>query len=111
MVILVFFNVLKIANVQPLVGQKGPHIPTVVPKKMAVLIKMQSTGEKQQFTQPNKMLDYLISRLENLKILMEFEAKYFEKDRYSQRTVLQKQLCKKYFFKRFWDRGVSQNCK
>ena len=28
MVILVFFNVLKIANVRPLVGQKGPYNPT-----------------------------------------------------------------------------------
>ena len=39
---------------------------------------MQSTGEKQQYTWTNKMLDDLIISLENFKILMEFKAKYFD---------------------------------
>lgn len=47
---------------------------------MAVSIKIQSTAEKQQFPRTNKMLDYLISRLENLKTLMELKAEYFDED-------------------------------
>ena len=38
MVILVFFNVLKIANVRPLVGQKGPYIPTPLISNFRILI-------------------------------------------------------------------------
>ena len=45
---------------------------------MAEAIKMQSTGEKQQFTWTNKMVDELISTLENF---MEFKGKYVDKDR------------------------------
>ena len=54
---------------------------------MAVSIKIQSTAEKQQFPRTNKMLDYLISRLENLKTLMELKAEYFDEDWHAQETV------------------------
>ena len=57
---------------------------------------MQSTREKQQFSWANKMVNDLISSLENFKALIEFKGKYFDRDRQAQWKVLQKELCKKY---------------
>ena len=46
---------------------------------------MQSTGEKQQLTSTNKMVDEnLIKRLENFKASMDFKGKYFDGDRQAQ---------------------------
>ena len=59
---------------------------------MAEVIKMLSTGEKQQFTWISKIVDDLIRSLENFKAFMEFKGKYFDGDRQSQQTVLQKEL-------------------
>ena len=44
---------------------------------------MQSTGERQQFTWTNKVVDGLISNIENFKALslMEFKGKQFDEDR------------------------------
>ena len=56
----------------------------VLPKKMTELIKMQITGEKQQFIWTNKMVDDLSRSLENVKALLEFEGKYFDRDRQAQ---------------------------
>ena len=61
---------------------------------MTEVIKMLSTGEKQQFTWISKMVDDLIRSLENFKAFMEFKGKYFDGDRQSQETMLQKELCK-----------------
>ena len=51
---------------------------------MTELIKMQITGEKQQFIWTNKMVDDLSRSLENVKALLEFEGKYFDRDRQAQ---------------------------
>ena len=53
-------------------------------QKIAETIKLQNTGVKQQFAWTNKMVDDLIVRLENFKVLMEFKAKYFDRDRNTQ---------------------------
>ena len=45
----------------------NPYKQTFDFLKMAEAIKTQSTGEKQKFTWINKMMDNLISSLENLK--------------------------------------------
>ena len=42
---------------------------------------MQSAGEKQQFTWRNKMVDDLVSSLENFNTLMEFKDKHFNGER------------------------------
>ena len=47
---------------------------------------MQSTGEKQQLTSTNKMVDEnLIKRLENFKASMDFKGKYFDGDRQAEK--------------------------
>ena len=43
-------------------------------KKLAEAIKMLSTGEKQQFKFTNKLVDDLISRLQNFKAFNSFKA-------------------------------------
>ena len=53
-------------------------------KNIAETIKLQNNGIKQQFAWTNKMVDDLIIRLENFKPLMEFKAKYFDRDRNTQ---------------------------
>ena len=51
-------------------------------KNMAEIIKLKNTRVKQQFAWINKILDDLITRLENFKTLIEFKAKYFEGDKH-----------------------------
>ena len=57
---------------------------------------MQSTGEKQQFSWTNKMVNDLISSIENFKALIEFKGKYSDGDRQAQWKALQKELFEKY---------------
>ena len=47
------------------------HFP---PKNEAETIKMQNTGEKQQFTWTNKLMDGFISNPQNFKALRSFKA-------------------------------------
>ena len=45
---------------------------------------MLRTGEKQRFLWTNKMMNELISRLEDFKALIGFQSSYFDGDRQTQ---------------------------
>ena len=57
MVILVFFNVLKIAKVRPLVGQKGPYNPTT--DSFVMFVFSNTFPLLREFTFPSELYGFL----------------------------------------------------
>ena len=52
------------------------------------------------------MVDGVLSSLKNFKALMEFKAEHFDGYRQAQKTVLQKELCKK--IKVLWQKSFKK---